>query len=189
MVEIATKGNKVNLTKENPGFTVAKVGLGWDVRKSAGDQYDLDGFLFEVGENGKITGDAGLVYFGRKSNSNGSITVGGDNLTGAGAGHDETGIVKFPEVPANVKEVYIGVSIYQYDSRRQNFGQVNNAFVEVIDNATGQVLVKYDLSEDLSNYTGITVGKFRRESDGSWSFKAVGEGTNEGMKGILKAYE
>jgi len=182
------KGGKVQIQKENPGLTVAEAGLGWDQLKGVA-KADLDAFFVEVGEDGKAAnGESSLIYYGRKSNSNGSIFVGGDNLTGEGDGDDEKGNIKFNEVPANVKEIYVCVSIYDFAARRQNFGQINNAYIAVRNASTGQEFGRYDLSEDMSNYTGIIAGKFRRESDGNFSFKAIGEGVRGGMQEIVAKY-
>lgn len=188
MVLILEKGGKVNIQKENPGMTIGEVGLGWDQLKSV-KAADLDAFLLEIGDNGKVAnGDLSLIYYGRKSNANKSVYVGEDNLTGEGEGYDEHGYMDFAKVPTNVKEVIVGVSIYDYAARGQNFGQVENAKVDVLDSVAKTVLGTYDLSEDMSNFTGLIVGKFRRESDGNFSFKPVGEGFKGGMKEILTKY-
>lgn len=179
------KGEKVALTKENPTLALGEAGLGWD-QTSGVTTADLDAFLVELNDTGKVAnGDASLIYYGNKSNANKSVYVGEDNLTGEGEGYDEHGYVKFAEVPTNVKEVIIAVSIYQWKEKNQNFGQVNSAKCDVLDSATQKVLASYDLSEDMSNFTGIIVGKFRRETDGNWSFKAIGEGVHGGMQEII----
>lgn len=182
------KGEKVQIQKENPGLAIGEAGLGWDQLKGVA-KADLDAFLIEVGGDGKVAnGEASLIFYGRKSNSNGSVFVGGDNLTGEGAGDDEKATVKFNEVPANVKEIMVCVSIYDYEARRQNFGQIENAYVAVRNASTGQEFGRYDLTEDMSNFTGIIAGKFRRESDGNFSFKAIGEGVKGGMREIIAKY-
>lgn len=188
MTIVFEKGGKVQIQKDNPGLKTAEAGLGWDQLKGVA-KADLDVFLVAVGEDGKAAdGESSLIYYGRKTSANGSFFVGGDNLTGEGEGDDEKAYIKFNELPANVKEVYVCVSIYQFDTRKQNFGQINNAYIAVRDADTKVEFGKYDLSEDMSNFTGIVAGKFRRESDGTFSFKAIGEGVKGGMKEVISQF-
>jgi tellurium resistance protein TerD len=182
------KGEKVALTKDHPTLSLGEAGLGWDQLHGAATA-DLDAFMVEINDAGRAAnGEASLIYYGHKSNANKSVYVGEDNLTGEGEGYDEHGYVKFSEVPSNVKEVIVAVSIYQWREKNQNFGQISNAKCDVLDSVTQKVLASYDLSEDMSNFTGIIVGKFRRESDGQWSFKAIGEGVKGGMVEIINRY-
>jgi tellurium resistance protein TerD len=187
-MELMEKGAKVELTKGRPTLTLAEAGLGWDQMRGVATA-DLDAFLVEVNEDVKAAnGEASLIYYGHKSNANNSVYVGPDNLTGEGEGDDEKANIKFAEVPANVKEVYVCVSIYQWEQKRQNFGQINNAYVAVRNADTKEEFGKYDLSEDMSNFTGIIAGKFRRESDGNWTFKAIGDGVKGGMQEIIARF-
>jgi tellurium resistance protein TerD len=197
MVDVAealniTKGTKVNLHKDvvigNAGITIGHCGLGWDINTSSGAAYDLDFFMVECGEDNKAQGLGSVIFYNKRENANRSVYVLEDNLTGVGSGFDEEGFVKFADVPAGIKSIVCCVSIYDYATRRQNFGQVNNAVCEVLDGVSGAKLLKYDLTEDMSSATGVVVGRFMRESDGTWSFKAVGETVNGGMKEILAKY-
>lgn len=173
-----TKGERVDLTKTNPQLKVAAIGLGWDVRSGGGAEFDLDAFA--LGLTGKKLVDAPghICYFGNKKVMNGSIEHSGDNLTGAGAGDDETIKVDFSKLPAGVDEVVVCVNIFQALSRgNQNFGQVNNAFIRIYDWETKAEILKYDLSEDYSAFNGMVMGKLYL-NNGEWKFQAVGEGKN-----------
>jgi tellurium resistance protein TerD len=183
-----TKGGKINLMKESPGLTLGRCGLGWDIDASAkGAGFDLDAFFVILGEDSKaVDGDASLIFYNNKKNANGSVYVEGDNRTGAGAGYDENGYIKFADIPANVKSVIACVSIFDFAARKQNFGQVTGAKCDVLDG--DKLLTTYDLTEDMSMDTGIIAGRFMREADGSWSFKAVGEAVKGGMVEILAKY-
>lgn len=167
------KGQRVDLTKTNPGLKAIALGLGWDVRNGAGDAFDLDAFAVAL-KDGKLDD---VVYFNHKTAYSGAINHSGDNLTGEGAGDDETIVMLLDKIPAGVTEVMVCVNIYQAASRRQNFGQVQNAFIRVYDKDTNTELAKYDLSEDYSAFNGMVMGKIYLK-DSEWKFQAVGEGVN-----------
>jgi tellurium resistance protein TerD len=190
-----TKGGKINLQKDNPsinlpnpGLVLGKAGLAWDINKNPGEDFDLDFFMVELGADGKAINDASLVHFNHKKNDNGSVYVLDDNRKGDKAGYDEQGYVEFPDVAANVQSVALCVSIFKHDERRQNFGQVNNAYCDILNGVTGEKIIHYDLTEDMSMASGFVAGIFRRESDGTWAFKALGEAYNGGMIEILRKY-
>jgi len=111
----------------------------------------------------------------------------GDNLTGKGDGDDEQILVDLSKVPANVAKIAFVVTIYQADERKQNFGQVSNAFIRVVDNATNQELIRYDLGEDFSIETAVVVGELYRHN-GEWKFNAVGSGFSGGLEALCQNY-
>ncbi len=188
-----TKGQKLNIQKDNGGFAKAHFGLDWNVKPSnvTGFDYDLDFFMVLLNAQGKAAyGDSNesMVFYNHKQNQNKSVYVLDDNLTGenkVGEKYDEQGFIEFNKVPAEVSQIVACVSIYDYLARKQNFGQVTNARCDILNGETGQVLATYDLTEDMSGASGIVVGRFKREADGSWSFKAVGEAVNNGMEGLI----
>jgi tellurium resistance protein TerD len=184
-----SKGEKVNLHKNNASLRIGHCGLSWDISPTP-QTMDLDLFFVACDANNKAVGEGGVgvIYYRYKQNENKSIWVLEDNLTGAGDGFDEQGFIDFSKVPANVKSIFVCVSIYEYDIKRQNFGQVNNARIDVLDGDTKTKLVGYDLTEDMSNGTGVIVCRFMRENEGGWSFKAMGEILPDGMPGILRKY-
>lgn len=189
------KGGKVNLNKAAtdaglPGMKIGKFGLKWDINPQAGgDDFDLDRFVIELGADGKpANGDSSLIFYNNPKNSNGSIELSPDNRTGAGDGYDETGTITFANLPANVAEVVVCVSIYDYAARKQNFGQVKSAAIDILDGVTDTILTHTDLEEDLSMATGAVIGRFRKEADGSWSFKAMIGTYDGGMPAILTEY-
>ena len=177
------KGQRVDLTKTNPGLKVIGLGLGWDVRSGAGDSFDLDAFAVAC-KSGKLDD---VVYFNHKTAYSGAINHSGDNLTGEGAGDDETILIQLDKLPADITEVMVCVNIYQADVRRQNFGQVQNAFIRVYDKETNAELAKYDLSEDYSAFNGMVMGKLYFK-DGEWKFQAVGEGVNGSISKIADTW-
>ena len=133
------KGQKVSLTKGNPGLTKVVVGLGWDVNSfDTGGDFDLDAAAFLLGESGKVTSSGDFVFYGNLKHSSGAVEHLGDNLTGEGAGDDEQIRIDLTKVPDNIQRIAFTVTIYEAESRRQNFGMVNNAFFRIFDETNGQ---------------------------------------------------
>ena len=178
------KGQKVDLTKTNPGLKEVLVGLGWDTnRYDGGKDFDLDSSAFLLGANGKVASDDDFVFYGNKKHKSGSVEHLGDNLTGAGEGDDEQIKISLDKVPADVQKIDFTVTIYEADERKQSFGQVENAFIRVMDAANGKELIRYDLSEDFSVETAVVVGELYRHG-GEWKFNAIGSGFEGGLKAL-----
>jgi tellurium resistance protein TerD len=182
-----SKGGNVSLTKQAPGLSAVVVGLGWDERTTTGQAYDLDASALMLNAAGRILSDLHFVFFNNLTSPDGSVEHTGDNLTGEGEGDDEQIKVDLSRVPPEVDRIVFPVSIYEADSRRQNFGQVRNAFIRVINQADGAELTRYDLSEDASSETAMIFGELYRHS-GDWKFRAVGQGYSSGLAGIARDY-
>lgn len=166
-----TKGQKVDLTKDNPSLSKIVVGLGWDVNMfDSGVAFDLDAAAFMVGQTGKCPTEKEFIFYGNLEHQSGSVVHLGDNRTGDGDGDDEQLTVELNIVPANVERIAFTVTIYDAESRRQNFGQVSNAYIHIQDMVTGADLIRYDLGEDFSIETAIVVGELYRHN-GEWKFK------------------
>lgn len=182
------KGQKVSLTKGNPGLTKVVVGLGWDVNAyDTGADFDLDAAAFMLTDSGKVTGSGDFIFFGNLTHASGSVTHLGDNLTGVGDGDDEQIKIDLSKIPANITRIAFTVTIYEAESRRQNFGQVNNAFVRIYDENTGEELVRYDLGEDFSIETAAVFGELYRNND-EWKFNAIGSGYQGGLAALCANY-
>lgn len=182
------KGQKVSLTKGNPGLSKVVVGLGWDVNAfDTGGDFDLDAAAFLLTDTGKVSGSGDFVYYGNLTHSSGSVAHLGDNLTGVGEGDDEQIKVDLSKVPDNITKIAFTVTIYEAESRRQNFGQVNNAFVRIYNEDTGEELLRYDLGEDFSIETAAVFGELYKNS-GEWKFNAIGSGYQGGLAALCANY-
>lgn len=182
------KGQKVDLTKGNPGIKKIMVGLGWDVNQfDSGADFDLDAAAFLLGENGKTPTEKEFVFYGNLEHPSTSVKHMGDNLTGDGEGDDEQILVDLTAVPANIQKIAFTVTIYDADVRHQNFGQVSNAFIRIVDETTNQELIRYDLGEDFSIETAIVVGELYR-NNGEWKFNAIGSGFQGGLAALCGHY-
>jgi len=178
------KGQKVSLTKDNPGLTHVVVGLGWDVNAfDTGGDFDLDAAAFLLTDSGKVAGQEGFVFYGNLEHPSGSVKHLGDNLTGAGEGDDEQIKIDLSLVPSEITKIAFTVTIYDAESRRQNFGQVNNAFIRIYNEATGEEILRYDLGEDFSIETAAVFGELYKNG-GEWKFNAIGSGYQGGLAAL-----
>jgi tellurium resistance protein TerD len=181
------KGANVSLTKEAPGLTNVVVGLGWDVRSTTGADYDLDASAIMLNASGKVLSDNHFVFFNNLVSPDGTVEHTGDNLTGVGDGDDESIKVNLAAMAPDVAKIVFAVSIYDADARRQNFGQVSNAFIRVVNGLDDRELTRFDLTEDASTETAMVFGElYRHGSD--WKFRAVGQGYASGLAGIARDY-
>lgn len=183
-----TKGQKVDLTKGNPGLKQVMIGLGWDVNAfDSGFDFDLDASAFLVGENGKCPSEKEFVFYGNLTHSSEAVKHMGDNLTGEGDGDDEQILVDLTKIPANISKVAFTVTIYDAEKRKQNFGQVSNAYIRLVDEVTGTEVIHYDLGEDFSIETAVVVGEIYRYN-GEWKFNAIGSGFQGGLAALCANY-
>lgn len=181
------KGQKVDLTKGRSGLAKVIVGLGWDTNKFDGPDFDLDASAFLLAENGKCAGAQDFVYYNQLSHASGSVIHQGDNLTGAGDGDDEQIKIDLSKVPSSISKIGITVTIHEAKERKQNFGLVSNAYVRIVDENSGQEILRYDLSEDYSIETALVFCELYRHGS-EWKFAAVGSGFNDGLDGLCRMY-
>lgn len=181
------KGGNVSLSKAAPNLTEVIVGLGWDPRVTTGVDFDLDASALLLNSRGRILSDAHFVFFNNLKSPEGAVEHTGDNLTGGGEGDDEQIKVTLPLVPADCDKIVFPVSIYNAEASGQNFGQVRNAFIRIVDAKTNVELARYDLTEDASSETAMVFGELYRY-DAEWKFRAVGQGYASGLRGIAQDY-
>lgn len=178
-VTVLPKGGNVQLTTQIFG-----IGLGWDASRG-GEDFDLDASVLLLNDSKNPATSTPVIYYAVKEDARNSIKHSGDNLTGAGAGDDEVILVDCSKLDPSVNEIDVIINVYEAASRNQNFGQVSNAYVRLFDVTTGEVLVRYDLSEDYSMNSGVFVGKIYL-NNGQWKFKAVGAGVNGAIAEIAR---
>ena len=181
------KGGNLSLSKEAPGLTNIVVGLGWDPRSTDGTQFDLDASAFLLNASGKVRSDADFIFYNQLKSPDGSVEHTGDNRDGAGDGDDEAIKVDLSRVPADVDKIAFTVTIHDAESRRQNFGQVSNSFIRIINEANSSEIVRYDLAEDASTETAMIFAELYRHSN-EWKFRAVGQGYAGGLRALANSY-
>ncbi|MCR5597877.1 MAG: TerD family protein [Lachnospiraceae bacterium] len=183
-----SKGQKVSLTKDNPGLKKVVVGLGWDVNAfDTGGAFDLDAAAFLLTDSGKVSKPEDFVFFGNLKHPSGSVEHLGDNLTGAGDGDDEQIKINLGAIPENISKIAFTVTIYEAESRRQNFGQVSNAFIRIYNEESGEEMLRYDLGEDFSIETAAVFGELYK-NNGEWKFNAIGSGYQGGLAALCASF-
>jgi len=187
MVISLNKGANISLSKSEPGLKKILVGLGWEASTTDGTDFDLDASAFMLGVNKKVVNDKYFIFYHNLKAPDGSVEHTGDNLVGGSEGDDEVIIVSLDLVPATVDTIAVTVTIYDAEKRRQNFGQVKNAFIRIVNDETSKEVARYDLSEDYSTETALIFGELYRHG-GDWKFRAVGQGYAGGLAAMCAQY-
>ncbi|MDR0758091.1 MAG: TerD family protein [Tannerella sp.] len=193
-----TKGQRIEI-----GLSKVGVGLGWDPNEGSGFAFDLDASAFMLGANKKLPKDEFLIFYnnlcGRRHQDDdceknhctdglfGVMSTGDDTTGGSSDGDDETLKVDLSKVPVEVQEIIFTVTIHDYESRRQNFGQVRNSFIRIYNAQTNEEIAKYDLDEDFSVETAVEFGRLYRRN-GEWKFEAMGIGYKGGLQYFVDKY-
>ncbi|ATP41620.1 chemical-damaging agent resistance protein C [Solibacillus sp. R5-41] len=183
-----SKGQRIDLTKGNPALQNIIVGLGWDVKNfDGGAAFDLDASVFLLNDQGKCRQDLDFVFYNNLVSIDGSVEHTGDNLTGEGDGDDEKIKVHLNKIASDVHRIAITVTIHDAENRRQNFGQVTNAFVRIVDEDLGTEILRFDLGEDFSIETAVVFCELYRNGN-EWKFNAVGSGYQGGLAALVNTY-
>ena len=183
-----SKGQKVDLTKGNPGLKNILVGLGWDTNKyDGGFDFDLDTAAFLTGASGSVTNDGDFVFYNNLKHTSGAVEHLGDNRTGEGDGDDEEILGNLETMPKHIQKIAVTVTIYEAAERRQNFGQVSNSYIRVLNSENDEEILRYDLGEEFSIETAITVCEIYKYN-GEWKFSAVGAGFEGGLEALCRNY-
>jgi tellurium resistance protein TerD len=184
-----TKGQKVNLSKDNPGLSKIMIGLGWNEkdRAAGGPEFDLDASLYLLGSDGKVTDNNDFIFYNNLKNANESVVHQGDNLVGGSGGDDENIMIDLNNVPAKYDKAVIVVTIYEGVKNNQTFGMVDNSYMRIVDNSNNSELAKYDLNFDASTATGVQFGSLIKRN-GEWHFSADGTEFAGGLEVLNNKY-
>jgi tellurium resistance protein TerD len=182
-----TKGGNISLSKTAPELKNILVGLGWDARSSDGADFDLDASMFILGESGRVRSDDDFIFYNQLTSKCGSVEHTGDNRTGDGDGDDEQVKVFLDKVPSSVQRIAITVTIHDAVVRNQNFGQVGEAYIRIVNMDNDMEITRFDLSEDYSTETAMIFGEIYRHN-GEWKFKAVGQGYTGGLEAMCRQF-
>ena len=182
------KGGNISLSKSSPNLKRIMIGLGWEERTTAGEDFDLDASVLLLGEYGKVRSDNDFIFYNQLKSACGSVEHMGDNKEGASGGDDAEQIkVDLGKVPTYVQRLVVSVTIHDADMRRQNFGQVGGAYIRIVDQEGNLEIARFDLSEDYSTETAMVFGEvYRRDSE--WKFKAVGQGYAGGLEALCRQF-
>ena len=181
------KGGNLSLSKTDPNLVRILIGLGWDERVTDGAAFDLDASAFLLTVSGKVRGDHDFIFYNQLKSQDDSVEHTGDNRSGLGDGDDETLLVNLSKVAPEVEKIAITVTIHDAQARSQNFGQIANAFIRIVNQDTQVEVVRFDLAEDYSTETAMVFGEVYRHN-GEWKFKAVGQGYSGGLAAMCQQY-
>ncbi|MGW2038587.1 TerD family protein [Streptomyces virginiae] len=161
------KNQTVSLVKGGrPLLSQVKMGLGWEPA-FRGRDIDLDASVIAYGPQ---RNHIDSCYFGKLSILNGAVKHSGDNLTGEGAGDDEVIVVDLGRLPADATGLVFTVNSFS----GQKFTEVAKAYCRLIDAASGEELVRFDLT-GAEPQTGVMMAKLIRQFSGEWEMTAMGE--------------
>lgn len=183
------KGQRVSL---DSSMKLALVGLGWDTNRYDGQaDFDLDASAFLLGENGKLLRDEDFIFYNNLRSRNDAVVHTGDNQVGGGD-DDEVIMIDFTKLPSDIKKIAICVTIHDAEARRQNFGQVSNAYIRIAKLAdefdtVGEPVLKFDLEEEFSIETALVVAEIYLRN-GEWKFNAVAAGYQGGLEAICRSF-
>ena len=151
----------------------------------------LAGSKLATGDVGGAQGSPVANFFvANNSTDRGGVRVAfrdGKLITGSGDGDDEVINVDLAGTPPTIDSIVFPVSIYDAEARSQSFGQVRNAYIRVLNQANGQEIARYDLSEDASTETAMVFGELYRNG-ADWKFRAIGQGYASGLRGIAQDF-
>ena len=182
-----SKGGNVSLSKADPGMRNVLIGLGWDVRATDGQDYDLDASVFLLAANGKVRSDSDFIFYNNLTSNDGSVEHTGDNRTGEGDGDDESIKIHLDKIASDVEKMVFVVTIHDAQALQQNFGQVEGAFIRLVHDDTNIEVARYDLTEDASTETAMRFGELYRHNN-EWKFRAIGQGYAGGLASVCQQY-
>lgn len=178
------KGQKIDI-----GLIKMSVGLGWTPNEGTGNAFDLDASAFMINEQRQIPKEEYFIFYGNTDSPDAALHHTGDDPTGGNSaeGDDETIEVDLSKVDSSIQEILFVVTIHEALSRKQNFGQVRNSYIRIVDDQTGQEVAKYELGEDFSIETAVEFGRLYKRNN-NWKFEASGIGYKEDLAFFLAKY-
>lgn len=165
------KGQKVDLTKGNPGLSALLIEMAWQAPSSL----EIDTSAFLLGAQGKVSKDEDLIFYNNPS----TPYIRYKEMPASNSLKQFE--VELNKVPADVMKLAFTLTIYDGEKRSQSFSQVNKAYFRILNQVTGAELLRFDLDNHFSVETAVVVGELYRYS-GEWKFSAVAAGFAGGLK-------
>ncbi len=178
------KGQKIDI-----GLSKMTIGLGWDPNEGTGHEFDLDVSAIMIDEKRFIPSEPFFVFYGNLDSSDGAAHHTGDDPTGGNSadGDDESIQLDLSKIDNRIQEILFVVTIDKFEERKQNFGQVRNSYIRIVDDSNGQEVAKYELGEDFSIETAVEFGRLYKRGS-QWKFEASGIGYKEDLAFFLSKY-
>ncbi|MEK5029671.1 TerD family protein [Paenibacillus sp. FSL M7-1046] len=179
------KGQKCNLTKDEPLLTRIIVGMGWHNTRSE-VEVDFSAFLLTPAQT--VSKDEDLIFYGNPSTSNQSVAVLlSDKRAYAGLTDNTQIAVELRQIPTDYERIAFALTIYDGEKRQQNFSLLDDAYLRIINAADGTELIRYRLGKAFSVETAIVAGEIYRYNN-EWKFSAVGSGYAGGLAALCESY-
>lgn len=178
------KGQRINVS-----LSKISIGLGWDPNLNTGFDFDLDASAFMLNSNKNIPSASYFIFYNNVDSPDFSLHHTGDDPTGGNSeyGDDEVITVDLEKVSQDIEEILFVVSIHDYEERKQNFGQVRNSYIRIVDDISGQEIAKYELDEDFSIESSVEFGRLYKK-DQKWKFEASGMGYKQDLSFFIQKY-
>lgn len=187
-VTLAKRGSKVSLAKAAADAGISTpinhiyVGLRWNSQRyDGGFDFDLDSSVFLCTEDGKVRNENDFIFYNNLKAP--GVEHMGDNRTGDAEGDDEMVNITLSELDPAITRIAFVVTIHDADARGQNFGQVENSGLRILDADSNVEFINYELEEDSSTETAVVVGELYKRN-GEWKFNAIGSGFSGGLAAI-----
>ena len=189
------KGQVINLRKQAPATKRFLIGMSWKTARYTGQEdFDLDLSAPQLDARGHVLRPDPVRHicgYLSAETPDGSLVYSGDERSGKTDSctdrYEESIVFEPDKVQAECMKIPVVVTIDEWESRQQTFGMVDDAFCEICDADTDEVLYHYDLSENFSVQTAVNVIEFTRSSSSfnEWTGKPVGEGFDRGLDGFI----
>jgi tellurium resistance protein TerD len=178
------KGQKIDI-----GLTQISLGLGWNPNEGTGFDFDLDASAFMIDNSRLIPAEAFFIFYGNTDSPDKALHHTGDDPTGGNSaeGDDETIQVDLSKIDPRIQEILFVVTIHEAIQRKQNYGQVRNSYIRIVNDSNGEEIAKYELGEDFSIETAVEFGRLYKR-DSKWKFEASGIGYKEDLAFFLAKY-
>lgn len=178
------KGQRIDI-----GLSKISVGLGWNPNEGTGFDFDLDASAFMIDDSRLIPAEEFFIFYGNTDSPDTALHHTGDDPTGGNSadGDDESILVDLSKIDTRIQEILFVVTIHDAIQRKQNYGQVRNSYIRIVDDNNGQEIAKYELGEDFSIETAVEFGRLYKK-DNKWKFEASGIGYKEDLAFFLAKY-
>lgn len=179
-----SKGEKIDI-----GLSKLKVGLGWDPNPGTGFDFDLDVSVFMLNAQKQLPREENFIFYNNPTSPDKGVHYLGDDRSGGKSdGDDEVIELDLSRIPDEISEMLFVITIHDYESRRQNFGQVRNSYIRICDsNMNDLEVAKYELDEDFSIESAVEFGRIYKRS-GKWRFEASGLGYRQDLGYFVQKY-
>jgi tellurium resistance protein TerD len=178
------KGQKIDI-----GLSKITIGLGWDPNEGTGHNFDLDASAIMINSDRKLLGEDYFIFYNNLKSPDNSLEHTGDDPDGKSSDGDDDEAIKvdLSKIDPRVNEILFVVTIEDFERRKQNFGQVRNSYIRIVDELNNEEIAKYELDEDFSIETGVEFGRLYKRND-QWKFEASGIGYKADLSFFLEKY-